>query len=145
MTSMMQRSQQSRRRRGLAAIEFALVLPVLILIVLGCIDFGRVAHDDITLSNATGAGAAYAATHRVTPTTYASWSAAVHDIVLDEMRNLSNFDPARLHVSSDFTEDAFGNVIVTVEATYRFQTAVVWPGLPHVLDLRERVVALQYQ
>ncbi|MEX0717821.1 MAG: TadE/TadG family type IV pilus assembly protein [Planctomycetaceae bacterium] len=134
-----------RSRLGAAALEFAVVLPVLILVVLGCIDFGRVAHSDVTLSNAVGAGTAYAATHRVTPETHASWSAAIREIVLEEMQNLREFDESRFEIASDFHHDPGGDVVVVIEATYPFETAVVWPGLPHAFDLRQRVVAMQYR
>lgn len=43
--------------RGAAAIEFALVLPVLILLVVGLIEFGRAYNVLISLSNAAREGA----------------------------------------------------------------------------------------
>ncbi|WP_138414200.1 TadE/TadG family type IV pilus assembly protein [Sinomonas gamaensis] len=45
------------RERGAAAVEFALVLPVLLALVLGIIDFGRVFNAQQTLTYATRAGA----------------------------------------------------------------------------------------
>ncbi len=38
-------------RRGVAATEFALILPLFLLIVLGCIDYGRFAHTYIAVTN----------------------------------------------------------------------------------------------
>ena len=48
---------RSRRRdRGAAAVEFALILPVLLLLVGGVVDFGRVFFTHITLSHAAREG-----------------------------------------------------------------------------------------
>lgn len=44
------------RDRGASAVEFALVLPILLLLVLGIIEFGRAYHVQTTLSNAARDG-----------------------------------------------------------------------------------------
>ncbi|MBB1017230.1 pilus assembly protein [Dietzia sp. DQ11-71] len=45
------------RDRGAAAVEFALVLPILLLLVIGILEFGRAYHVQTTLSNAARDGA----------------------------------------------------------------------------------------
>jgi hypothetical protein len=50
-----------RVRRGQGLVEFAIILPVLVLILLGTIDFGRVLFSWIQVMNAAREGAAYAA------------------------------------------------------------------------------------
>jgi Flp pilus assembly protein TadG len=59
--------------RGAAAIEFALVLPILLLLILGIFEFGRVLNIQISLSNAAREGARVMAIHddQVTATTAA--------------------------------------------------------------------------
>ncbi len=47
--------------RGAAAVEFALLLPVLLLVVFGIIDFGRALNAQITLTQAAREGARLAA------------------------------------------------------------------------------------
>jgi len=47
--------------RGAAAVEFALVLPLLLLLVCGIIDFGRAINAQITLTQAARTGARLAA------------------------------------------------------------------------------------
>jgi Flp pilus assembly protein TadG len=49
------------RDRGAAAVEFALLLPVLLLLVFGLIDFGRALNAQITLTQAAREGARLAA------------------------------------------------------------------------------------
>jgi Flp pilus assembly protein TadG len=52
------RSTQARlRERGAAAVEFALVLPILMLIIFGIVDFGRMLNAQITLTEAAREGA----------------------------------------------------------------------------------------
>ena len=47
--------------RGAAAVEFALLLPILLLLVFGIVDFGRALHAQITLTQAAREGARAAA------------------------------------------------------------------------------------
>jgi Flp pilus assembly protein TadG len=49
------------RERGAAAVEFALLLPLLMLIICGIIDFGRALNAQITLTQAARQGARLAA------------------------------------------------------------------------------------
>ena len=50
-----------RHRRGQGLVEFALLLPLLLLVVLGAIDFGRAMFSWIQITNASREAAAYAA------------------------------------------------------------------------------------
>ncbi len=51
-----------RDRRGIAAVELALVAPFLCFILMACIDFGRAISQNIQLSHAVRAGVQYAVT-----------------------------------------------------------------------------------
>lgn len=51
------RSSQPGRDRGAAAVEMALVLPMLLLIIFGTIDFGRMLNAQLTLTEAAREGA----------------------------------------------------------------------------------------
>jgi Flp pilus assembly protein TadG len=57
LTMTRQRAGNDTRDRGAAAVEFALVLPLLLLIVFGIIDFGRALNAQITLTQAAREGA----------------------------------------------------------------------------------------
>ena len=57
---MTQRRKKNRDgRRGTATLELALSFPLMILMTLGAIDFGRLFHHAITASNAAASGAFY--------------------------------------------------------------------------------------
>jgi Flp pilus assembly protein TadG len=55
------RERLGRRDRGAAAVEFALLLPVLMLFIFGIIDFGRMVNAKITINEAAREGARAAA------------------------------------------------------------------------------------
>jgi len=55
-------------QRGAAAVEFALVLPVLLLVVFGVIDFGIVMAQKASLANAARTGARYGVVNAFTGT-----------------------------------------------------------------------------
>ncbi|NCO32333.1 MAG: hypothetical protein AUJ92_03430 [Armatimonadetes bacterium CG2_30_59_28] len=50
-----------KRNRGTAAVEFALALPFMLLVLAGIVDFGRAYSMRVTLTNAAREGARYAA------------------------------------------------------------------------------------
>ena len=54
---------RGRDARGATIVEFAIVLPLLIMLVFGVIDFGRLAFTQITLNDAVQEGSIYASTH----------------------------------------------------------------------------------
>jgi Flp pilus assembly protein TadG len=60
------------RSRAQALVEFALILPIFLLLALAAIDLGRIFYSQITVTNAARAGAVEASYH---PTSFASGSA----------------------------------------------------------------------
>src|SRR5215469_8933308 len=57
MLIMSRRFLRARGDRGAAAVEFALLLPVLLFILFGIIDFGRALNAQITITQAAREGA----------------------------------------------------------------------------------------
>jgi Flp pilus assembly protein TadG len=53
--------RRTRRDRGAVAVEFALLFPILLLLIFGMIDFGRALNAQITLTQAARTGARLAA------------------------------------------------------------------------------------
>jgi len=54
---------KKHRLRGQSLVEFALVLPILLLLILGAMDFARMFSTKITLTNAAREGANYLSRH----------------------------------------------------------------------------------
>ena len=127
-------SHRQRAERGGVAVEFALVLPILMLIVLGIIEFGLALNTQIGLTQAAREGVRVAAV---------DWEATAGDME-DAMsvafsgvtatstaptvvgadtcpENPSNTDRARLEISLDYTPPIvrFGPFSLTAEAVMR--------------------------
>ena len=127
------------RRPAAAALELAVVLPVVMLLVLGCVDVGRFSHVHTTLTNAARAGGEVAGTNAYTPATYALWEQKVKDAVTTEMAGLDGFDPARLTVTVTVELPPGDPKRVRIDVAYPFDTVVGWPGLPDRMTLGQRV------
>lgn len=56
--------------RGQSMVEMALVLPILLLILLGITEFGRIYYTQLAITNGARAGARYAAVHNDLTKTY---------------------------------------------------------------------------
>ena len=120
-------SGRRRRRRGASAVEFAVILPVLMLLVLGAVDFGRFASTYIAVTNAARAAAAFGAMNPYSTVTQSTWTAQVKQAAFDEM---SGYDTSLLSVTTTPTSEADGLWRVSVVASYPFKTVVSWPGIP---------------
>jgi Flp pilus assembly protein TadG len=72
-----------RSNAGVAAIEFAIIVPVFLIIFVGAVDLGRVMYTAYQLDSAVAAGAEYAAVHptSVSSTGGASLASSVATVV----------------------------------------------------------------
>jgi Flp pilus assembly protein TadG len=112
----------------------ALILPVLLVLVLGCIDLGRFAYEYIAVTNAARAGAGYGSVNPFTTGTYGIWQSNVTQAVVNEMSQDPGFQAGSLSVAATGVSDSNG-WRVQVQASYPFQTLIAWPGLPQNLTL----------
>jgi Flp pilus assembly protein TadG len=127
------------RRAGVAAVELALVLPLLLLIVLGCVDFSRFAYTGISVTNAGRTGAGFGAVNPYTTATQAAWQTQVRAKVLEDLRSVTGgtaTQEASVQVSTTRTVDADGLWRVRVEVSYPFATLVPWPGIPSSMTVK---------
>lgn len=125
--------------RGLAAVETALVLPVVLLITFAAVDFGRVIHAYLAVSNAARCGAMYGSMHEFTSNNLTSWKSQIRSTMDDEMSGLQAYSAANLQAAISTTTDSSGLFVVTVRASYPFATIVNWPGVPSQITLSHAV------
>jgi len=93
---------------GQSLVEFALVLPVLLLILCAIIDFGWLYYNQITLNNAAREGARYAVIH-YDPTT--DWRSETEDRMIGSMVGVRSAtaivsDPVAQQITATVTSDA---------------------------------------
>lgn len=132
------------RRRGSITVEFAILSPVLVMLMLLIVDFGRFAHTYIAVSNAARAGASIGSFNAPTPGSKPLWDLAIRQAVEDELATNTWFNSGKLVIAAPVLIDE-GNGLrrVEVDVTYPFQTVINWPFLPGYndpVDLRRVVV-----
>ncbi len=129
---------------GLALMEFAILVPFLMLLLLGLIELGRFAYISIMVSNAAHAGVAYGAQNLVTANDNASMQTAAKNDDPDPS-NIQNLIATASHfcqcsgtgsspncLATDCTSPA-GNhrlVYVKVITSASFNPIFRWPQLP---------------
>jgi Flp pilus assembly protein TadG len=126
-------------RRGVSAAELALILPVLVTLVMGGVDFGRFAYNYIAVQNAARAGAAYGTMNSYVASGQTAWETGVQSAARDEMNQQTGYTSTNLTVQATTTIESNGLRRVQVDASYPFQTVVAWPGFPSTVTLRSVV------
>lgn len=138
----MLRTSSNSRQRGNAIVEFAFVLPVLIIITFGIVDVGRYAYYSIVIANAARAGAAYAAQNERTLDDATGIASAVTADAGNAASMLSAPTTSYTCQNSSFqTVNCLDNqesvawqyVQVTVQGT--FNPLLSYPGLPGSLTI----------
>jgi Flp pilus assembly protein TadG len=112
----------ARSRRGVAAVELAVLLPFLLFIFVAAVDFGRVFYYEVAVTNCALSGALYGSTDA----THAADTQGIQAAAKAEAPELSSI----LSVSSTTGTDSAGNPFVAVKVTYLFQTITNFPGIP---------------
>lgn len=133
-------------RRGVAATELALILPLLITLVLACIDFGRFGYMYIAVTNAARAGAGAGSAKTVTTSALPNWRTLIRTAATNELANQANYDASRLTIPDpQLVVETSGLRRVSVRVDYRFNMLVPWPLLPNQFTLSRTVEMRMYR
>ncbi|HEY2416057.1 MAG TPA: TadE/TadG family type IV pilus assembly protein [Pirellulaceae bacterium] len=133
------------RRKAAVAVEFIVLLPLLIVLGLTSVDFGRFAHTYIALGNAARVGAEYGATRSYSPSTATAWRQQIGDAMRQEFAAVADIDPSQLAIQIDVVSDSYDLHRTTITATYPFRTVVTWPMIPQPLDLQRATVYRRFR
>lgn len=120
--------------RGVALTEFGIVFPLLLLIFVFMIDFGRAYIVAKAIDNAVAQGAYRASTLSTMGLTNAQWAAAVEQTVRQSLESHSWYEAQRLTVSVPIPSLSNGMVnsegirTISVEATYHANHLLTLPG-----------------
>jgi Flp pilus assembly protein TadG len=122
-------------RTGVASVEFALLLPFLLLLFLISIDFGRIFYYSMTVSNCARNGALW----QCDPYAQAeSPYKTLNEAALADAFNI-NQPGSQPKVSYKTGTDGTNNDYVEVTATYKFQSVTAFPLIPSNFDLTRTV------
>jgi Flp pilus assembly protein TadG len=117
----------ARRRRAVAAVEFAILLPLLAFLFVIAVDFARVFNPAQTIMNCARSGALYGSQN---PTT--EWDdAGITAAALADASELS--PPPQVSISRSTDANGYDHIQVTV--SWQFQTITPYPGVPSPINL----------
>jgi hypothetical protein len=124
---------------GVAAVEFVLVLPFLLLVLAITIDFGRLGFDRSIVGNAARLAAAVASHQPPGDSDHAAWKTKVREQVERELSQLGGFDPEDVELDVQLIDDG-GLASARVELAYPFRMLFDWPSLGSEMLIRQIVV-----
>jgi Flp pilus assembly protein TadG len=112
-----------------ASLEFAAVLPVLVVILAGTADYCRFSSTAVAVANAARCGAGYGCMHPYDIYTEESFMTQCRQVVIDEISGSTGFDVNQLQVTILKLGTAPDDRI-EVTASYPFKTVINWAFLP---------------
>lgn len=118
-------------RHGAAAVEFALLLPLLCFLFVVAVDYARVFYFTITVTNCARSGAIYGSQE---PTAANDQSGIAAACKMDA----GNLDTQQLTVTSS-TDSASSPTYVIVTVTYPYSTITNFPGITTTTNISRTI------
>ena len=126
--------KRRRRQSGQALVEIALVLPILLMVLMGIIDFGRVFHGYLAVTNAARAAVRQAAV-----------GASDALVIQTAMDSSSTLDISQVTVTvspSLFQRYPGGSITVQVQYNLAILTPIVRSFMPNPLTINGKAVMI---
>lgn len=124
--------QGGARRRGVAAVELALLLPILTFLLLITIDYCRLFYYSQVVTNCARNGAVYASDP------FAATESPYPDLATAAKADASPDIQPQLNVTSTSGTDTNGTY-TKVTVTYTFNTITSYPGIPSSVTITRTV------
>ncbi|CAA9284424.1 MAG: Similar to TadZ/CpaE, associated with Flp pilus assembly [uncultured Chloroflexia bacterium] len=132
------RQKAGRSVRGQTMVEFALVFPVFILLVLGIVDLGRAVWQYSTLSNAAREGARYGIVLK-NPNGTVRTDAQIIDVVKEKAVAVDIAGGGSVDIAPSGTRTVPGTITVTVNYQFQPITPLIGNAIPDgVINLTGR-------
>ncbi len=127
-----------RRVRGQSLVEFALALPLLVLLVAMAADIGRAFTAYIELGNMAREGARYGA---ISPATAVD-SAGIRNAAIGEGATIFGMTPTIQSTAGTETRNSQSYMYVTVTARLDFEPFVQFPPIPATIPIKREVTMM---
>lgn len=127
----MRRVTSRTNRKGSAAMELAVLLPLLLFLFVAAVDFTRIFHFSQVIGSCARNGALYGSNL----TTYTSPYASIQAAALADATNLS----PQPTVTSTTGNDSSGNPFVRVTVTWQYRAITGFPGIPNTVNISRTV------
>lgn len=144
------------RQRGGALAELAIAMPILLLILVGTVDFGRVFYTGMAVAQAARAGAEYGAQKASTSVDEANIKAAAKSAVASDLtladgditwsRTCECATNAGVFSATSPANDCSADcgaghlvIAVNVAVSKGFTTLISYPGIPHTITITRTV------
>jgi Flp pilus assembly protein TadG len=131
--------QTSTPRGGAVTLEFALVLPVLVLLLTGILEFGRIALLGIPMTEAARSGAMYGAMNPPDPNNPSDWSQQCELRAREVLANQAGINASLVTVQCTYNTGSPMNR-ATVQVTYPFTLLTGWAPAPTSLVIQRTAV-----
>src|SRR5262245_22678275 len=129
-------STRGVRRDGVAVVELALLLPLLVFLCVIAVDFARVFYFSQTITNFARNGALYESdAYNRAESPYQN----LHDAALADATNITGDPGNPPTVTSASGVDAQGFPYVEVTVHYKFKSLTNFPGVPRTMSLQRTV------
>lgn len=125
------RACRQRHRGGIAAVELAVLLPLLAFLFVIGIDFARLFYPLVTITNAAHSGCVYGAQDKVR-------AADAAEIAKKALADATDLTPPPT-VKSVQGVDALGYPCLKVTVSWTFQTVSRFPAVPSTVELSRTV------
>lgn len=116
-------------RSGIASLELAAVLPIMVIVLAATADYSRFSATAMTVANAARCGAGYGCSHPFDTYTQVSFENQVRQCVISELSTTRGFDIKQASISISHLGVAPDDRI-SVTVSYPFRTFINWAFLP---------------
>lgn len=137
--------RKGRDTRGVAAVEFALVAPVLLVLALGIVDYGEMIWQQEAVDNAVAAGADYAVAYGWNPGGISGAEYAATPLSITPTQTEYTGCPSASGVAktskSTCSDGYAARTYVQVGAQTTYNLLLAWPGFPASITLNGSALA----